>query len=43
MLHLRGKIIESDRVVEADKVDNLADVNFKKATENDKIAGGGSS
>ena len=43
VLHLRGKIIESDRVFEADKVDNLADVNFKKATENDKIAGGGSS
>jgi len=43
VLHLRGKIIESDRVFEADKVDNLADVNFKKATENDKLAGGGSS
>lgn len=31
VLHLRGKIIESERVMEAQKVDNEADKKFKKA------------
>jgi hypothetical protein len=31
VLHLRGKIIESERVLEAVKVDNEADRKFKKA------------
>ena len=31
VLHLRGKIIESERVLEAVKVDNEADKKFKKA------------
>ena len=30
-LHLRGKIIESERVLEAQKVDSEADKKFKKA------------
>jgi len=30
-LHLRGKIIESERVMEAQKVDSEADKKFKKA------------
>jgi hypothetical protein len=39
VLHLRGKIIESERVLEAVKVDSEADKKFKKAiaeTEQDK-------
>lgn len=32
VLHLRGKIIESNRVLDAQKVDNEADKTFKKAT-----------
>ena len=31
VLHLRGKIIESERVMEAQKVDNEAEKKFKKA------------
>lgn len=31
VLHLRGKIIEGERVLEAQKVDNEADKKFKKA------------
>jgi hypothetical protein len=31
VLHLRGKIIESERVMEAQKVDSEADKKFKKA------------
>ena len=31
VLHLRGKIIESERVMEAQKVDTEADKKFKKA------------
>lgn len=31
VLHLRGKIIESERVMEAQKVDNEADKKFKRA------------
>lgn len=37
VLHLRGKIIESDRVMEQVKVEREADAQFKKAiTEEDK-------
>ena len=31
VLHLRGKIIESERVMEAQKVDSEADKKFRKA------------
>ena len=34
-LHLRGKIIESERVLAAQKVENEADRKFKQATESD--------
>jgi len=32
-LHLRGKIIESERVLEAQKVDSEAEAKFKKAVD----------
>ena len=35
-LHLRGKIIESERVFEAHKVDTEAEKKFKSAVEKDK-------
>lgn len=35
VLHLRGKIIESERVMEAQKVDTEADKKFKKAIMED--------
>jgi len=35
-LHLRGKIIESERVFEAHKVDTEAEKKFKSAIEKDK-------
>ena len=35
-LHLRGKIIESERVMEAHKVDVEAEAKFKKAVAEDK-------
>lgn len=35
VLHLRGKIIESERVMEAQKVDAEADKKFKKALAED--------
>jgi hypothetical protein len=35
VLHLRGKIIESERVLEAHKVDTEAEKQFKKAVEGD--------
>ena len=34
-LHLRGKIIESERVLEAQKVDSEADKKFKKAIQDE--------
>lgn len=40
-LHLRGKIIEGDRVMEAHKVDQEAERKFKQATEDDHQASGG--
>ena len=36
-LHLRGKIIESERVVEAQKVDSEADKKFKKAISDEPL------
>ena len=36
VLHLRGKMIESDRVLEAHKVDKESEKTFRKATEEDK-------
>ena len=36
VLHLRGKMIESDRVLEAHKVDQESEKTFRKATEEDK-------
>ena len=36
VLHLRGKIIESERVMEAHKVDVEAEAKFKKAVAEDK-------
>ena len=35
VLHLRGKIIESERVMESQKVDAEADKKFKKALTDD--------
>jgi hypothetical protein len=35
-LHLRGKIIESERVLEAHKVDSEAEKKFKSAVDDDK-------
>jgi hypothetical protein len=35
-LHLRGKIIESERVLEAHKVDTEAEKKFKSVVDNDK-------
>lgn len=35
-LHLRGKIIESERVLEAQKVDNEAERKFRKAVADTK-------
>jgi hypothetical protein len=45
VLHLRGKIIESERVLEAHKVDTEAEKQFKKAVEgdDDKTASAGES
>jgi hypothetical protein len=43
VLHLRGKIIESDRVLEAHKVDQEADKTFKKSAGDDKEAASGNS
>jgi len=40
-LHLRGKIIESERVLEAHKVDNEAENKFKSAIDDKKTAGSG--
>jgi len=40
-LHLRGKVIESERVLEAQKFDNEAEKKFKQATEDDKEARSG--
>lgn len=41
-LHLRGKIIESERVLEAQKVDSEADKKFKRAlNEDEKTAAAG--
>lgn len=40
-LHLRGKIIESERVLEQHKVDAEAEKKFKQATEDDHQASGG--
>ncbi|CAB4241820.1 hypothetical protein UFOVP71_358 [uncultured Caudovirales phage] len=40
-LHLRGKVIESERVLEAQKFDNEAEKKFKQATEDDKEASSG--
>ena len=34
-LHLRGKVIESERVMEAHKLDSEAERKFKKAIENE--------
>jgi hypothetical protein len=42
-LHLRGKVIESERVLEAQKFDNEAEKKFKQATSDDQEAGSGSS
>jgi hypothetical protein len=44
-LHLRGKIIESERVLEAQKVDSEAEAKFKKAVDNEdkKTAAAGES
>ena len=36
VLHLRGKIIESERVLEAHKVDTEAETKFNRAVEKDK-------
>ena len=36
VLHLRGKIIESDRVLEQQKVDHIADEKFDEATKLDE-------
>lgn len=36
-LHLRGKVIESERVLEAQKVDSEADKKFKKAITDSDI------
>jgi hypothetical protein len=41
VLHLRGKMIESERVLEAQKIDSAAEETFKKATEEDKSAAAG--
>ena len=43
VLHLRGKMIESERVLEAQKIDSAAEKTFKKATEDDKSAAAGES
>jgi hypothetical protein len=41
-LHLRGKVIESERVLEAQKFDNEAEKKFRQATsEDDKEASSG--
>jgi hypothetical protein len=40
-LHLRGKIIESERVLEQHKVDSEAERKFKQATEDDHQSSGG--
>jgi hypothetical protein len=37
VLHLRGKIIESERVMEAQKVDTEADKKFKKALADEPL------
>jgi hypothetical protein len=42
-LHLRGKIIESERVLEAHKVDNEAEKKFKSAVEDKNTAKSGES
>jgi hypothetical protein len=36
-LHLRGKIIESERVMEAHKVDVEAEKKFKSAVDNEEV------
>ncbi len=41
VLHLRGKIIESERGLEAQKVEREADRKFREATEDDKEASSG--
>ena len=38
VLHLRGKIIESERVLEAHKVDTEAEKKFKAAVEDDPLS-----
>jgi hypothetical protein len=41
VLHLRGKMIESDRVLEAHKVDKESEKTFRKATDEDKKSAAG--
>jgi len=41
VLHLRGKVIESDRVLEAHKVDQESEKTFRKSTGDDKEAASG--
>jgi hypothetical protein len=43
VLHLRGKIIEGERVIEAQKVEREADEKFREAMKQDESSKGGNS